>query len=171
MTLLVDQLRKDITELDATIDEQRTTLKNALKDEKRFTEIMKTHRELNDKLSSETKERKIKKFNKHKKESMEGSIYYWRNQEPPPDESTLSNTHRGGRSTQRQLPLADYDHRSTSASSSTSSAGFYQRTHNQRGRGRPRGRGNAHPDAQGGGRGTHRRYETRAYNNKNQNSM
>ena len=68
MSLIVDQLKKDFIEMDNTIKDKRTALQIAVNDDGIFNELMKTNQVLQDKLSTEIKELKIKKFNQDKKD-------------------------------------------------------------------------------------------------------
>lgn len=46
-----------------------------------FDGILKANQEMQDKLSIEIKEMKIKKFKRDKRDSSEGNVYHWRNPE------------------------------------------------------------------------------------------
>ncbi|XP_035605179.1 radial spoke head 1 homolog isoform X3 [Oncorhynchus keta] len=79
MTLIVDQLKKDFIEMDNTIEEKRTALQGAVNDDGIFNEPMKTNYALQNKLSTEIKELKIKKFNQDEKGKAEDKVDFWRN--------------------------------------------------------------------------------------------
>lgn len=88
MTLIVDQLKKDFSEMDNTIKDKHTALQIAVNDDGIFNELMKTNQALQDKLSTEIKELKIKKFNQDKKDKAEDKVYFWRN----PDKRSCSSS-------------------------------------------------------------------------------
>ena len=119
--------------MDDLMTEKRTILQSAINDELKYNNILKTHQELNDKLCAEIKERKIKKFNKDKKDKADGTVYHWRIDEPQdqPSHSTVPKRTDGKPS---RGPPMHSDQLSTSSASSNSS-NFLFRTNNQRGRG------------------------------------
>lgn len=73
MTLIIDQLKRDLNDTDKAIDDDTASLRLAM-----------TESEFNGtiKLSREIKEIKIKKFNRDKKDSTEGYVYVWRDPDP-----------------------------------------------------------------------------------------
>nr|XP_046219858.1 uncharacterized protein rsph1 isoform X2 [Oncorhynchus gorbuscha] len=79
MTLIVDPLKNDFIEMDNTIEEKRTALQGAVNDDGIFNELMKTNYALQNKLSTELKELKIKKFNQDEKGKAEDKVDFWRN--------------------------------------------------------------------------------------------
>jgi hypothetical protein len=74
MTLIVDQLKKDFIEMDNTIKDKLTALQTVVNDDGIFNELMKTYQALQDKLSTEIKELKIKKFNQEKKDKADAMV-------------------------------------------------------------------------------------------------
>lgn len=79
MTLLVEEHKKAQDDLDKKIEEHKQMLSETIKNKENLEEILKQTQELQESLTKEIKEEKIKKFNKDKKDSMEGNIYNWRN--------------------------------------------------------------------------------------------
>lgn len=138
MTLIVDQLKKDFSEMDNTIKDKRTALQIAVNDDGIFNELMKTNQALQDKLSTEIKELKIKKFNQDKKDKAEDKVYFWRN----PDKGGPAPPHGRRRSDDTYFdPPPSDQHSTTSASSASSGSFFIQReTGPTEGRGWPQAR-------------------------------
>lgn len=81
MTLLIADSKRELDELDGLITEKKKLLSKTIKNQTQFNELLKQNQELEDKLAKETKERKIRKFNRDKKDAMENNIYHWRNPE------------------------------------------------------------------------------------------
>lgn len=68
MTLIFDQLKKDLNDIDKAIEEKTTSLCLAMT-ESVFNGVMKDNHEMQEKLSKEIKEIKIKKFKIKKKKT------------------------------------------------------------------------------------------------------
>lgn len=120
MTLIVDQLKKDFSEMDNTIKDKRTALQIAVNDDGIFNELMKTNQALQDKLSTEIKELKIKKFNQDKKDKAEDKVYFWRN----PDKGRPAPLHGRRRRDDTYFDPHPSDQHSTTSASSASSGSF-----------------------------------------------
>ncbi|XP_029555187.1 uncharacterized protein LOC115153739 [Salmo trutta] len=120
MTLIVDQLKKDFSEMDNTIKDKRTALQIAVNDDGIFNELMKTNQALQDKLSTEIKELKIKKFNQDKKDKAEDKVYFWRN----PDKGGPAPLHGRRRRDDTYFDPPRSDQHSTTSASSASSGSF-----------------------------------------------
>eukprot|EP00063_Salmo_salar_P067205 XP_014042040.1 PREDICTED: uncharacterized protein LOC106595186 [Salmo salar] len=118
MTLIVDQLKKDFSEMDNTIKDKRTALQIAVNDDVIFNELMRTNQALPDKLSTEIKELKIKKFNQDKKDKAEDKVYFWRNPDRGGPAPPL-HVRRRRDDTYFDPPPSD-QHSTTSASSASS---------------------------------------------------
>lgn len=139
MTLLVDQLQKDTADLDKQIALKKQELKQTLKDDKKLNTILKTNKDVQEKLATEIKERKIKKFNLDKKETEAGRVYNWR----IPEEQQHQQRRRFRRQTG---PAGLLDPPSTSISSFSSNDFLAIGEMDRPKRGRPR------KNARGGGR-------------------
>ncbi|KAK7912571.1 hypothetical protein WMY93_012782 [Mugilogobius chulae] len=132
MTLLVDHLKKQLDDLDNQIDEKKSALLEMAPNDDKIKEVLKANEEMQKKLAKEIKETKIRKFNRDKKDALEGKIYLWRSTEK-----------RQNRSQREDLSS---DQLSTASSSSfLSNTSMYERNKGkrlqQRSRGAPHGGG------------------------------
>lgn len=81
VTLLIEESKKEVAELDEAISEKKKLLSKTFKNQGHYKDLLKQNQELEEELAKEIKERKIRKFNRDKKDMMENNIYRWRNPE------------------------------------------------------------------------------------------
>lgn len=143
MTLVVDQLKKDTADLDNQIAQKKQELKKTIKDDKKFNTILERNQDLQDKLTTEIKEMKIKKFNLDKKDKDTGRVYNWL----IPEEQQQHRQRHHRRFQHRAGPTGLPPRPSTSQSSFSSNDFLDIGETTRPKRGRPR------KNARGGGRG------------------
>lgn len=92
MTLLVDQLKKDLKEMEKEFEEKVDSLRTSLSEDT-LTDVLNESQDQQQELTQQLKELKIKKFNQVKKEKQEGRTYFWRSSESRSDR-WYTNTRR-----------------------------------------------------------------------------
>lgn len=113
MTLLVDQLKKDLKDLDNEYEEKLDNLRTSLPGDK-LTDTLNACQDQQHKLTQQLKELKIKKFTQDKKEKQEGRVYFWRT----PDHGPIRWHFRE----RRQQRVLSSDQTSLSSSTTSSSS-------------------------------------------------
>eukprot|EP00063_Salmo_salar_P090883 XP_014065718.1 PREDICTED: putative mediator of RNA polymerase II transcription subunit 26 [Salmo salar] len=102
MTLIIERLKKDITEIATSVENSQQALRDELNDPIKLDDLIKSNAELQTKITVDPKERKIKKYKRALEEKNNGLIYLWRD----PEHKKPQNRKRQA-DDRRRVPLSD----------------------------------------------------------------